>query len=76
MPSYQRLDIGMNFHKKKKWGERTWSMGLYNAYNHHNSFLVYTDYNEIQGEVATDKKVMKSICILPIMPYINYSFKF
>jgi hypothetical protein len=76
MPAYHRLDIGLNFHKQKKWGERTWSMGVYNAYNHHNSFLVYVDYNKVNGQLATDKKVIKSISLFPILPYITYSFKF
>lgn len=76
MPAYHRLDIGLNFHKQKKWGERTWSMGVYNAYNHHNSFLVYADYEQVNGQSVTDKKVLKSISIFPILPYITYSFKF
>ena len=33
MQAYHRLDLGANFRKKKKWGERTWSIGAYNAYN-------------------------------------------
>jgi hypothetical protein len=76
MPAYHRLDIGLNFHKQKRWGERTWSMGVYNAYNHHNSFLVYVDYNQNKGQAVTDKKVIKSVSIFPIFPYITYSFRF
>jgi hypothetical protein len=76
MPAYHRMDIGLNFHKQKRWGERTWSIGLYNAYNHHNSFLIYADYSQNKGQAVTDKKVIQSISIFPIFPYITYSFKF
>jgi hypothetical protein len=72
MPAYHRLDIGFNFHKQKKWGTRIWSLGLYNAYNHHNSFLIYVDNNKID----TRKTEIKSISFFPIIPYVNYAFKF
>lgn len=72
IPAYHRLDVGINLHKQKKWGKRTWSMGLYNAYNHHNSFLIYVDYNELNN----DSKVLKSVALFPVLSYFSYSFKF
>jgi len=46
-PSTHRLDLGMNFHKVKKRGTRTWSVSVYNVYNQQNVFLIYwkPDYN-------------------------------
>jgi hypothetical protein len=41
MPSYHRLDIGVNLHKKKKNYESTWSFGLYNAYSRQNAFYLF-----------------------------------
>jgi len=79
MPSYQRLDISANFHKKKKWGERTWSFGLYNAYNRQNPFFVYVGYKDEydNGSSSPDsKKVLKQISLFPIIPSVKYSFKF
>jgi len=76
MPPYHRLDIGMNFHKQKRWGEATWSMGVYNAYNRHNSYLIYADYTRKNSELVTDKKVIKSFSMFPIIPYVTYGFKF
>ena len=73
LSDYQRLDIGINFHKKKKLFNRTWSFGITNAYNHHNSFIVYTDYDAIVAD-GNSSKIMKSISIFPIMPYFKYSF--
>ena len=76
-PSYHRLDISVNFHKDKKWGERTWSVGLYNAYFRQNAFFLYVedDYSHYQ-ETGKSKKVLKQISLFPGMPYVSYSFKF
>ena len=39
MPSYHRLDLNVSFHKEKEKFERTWNIGVYNAYNRYNPFL-------------------------------------
>ncbi len=67
MPNYHRLDFGMTFKKEKKWGERSWNIGVYNAYNRLNPFYVYID-NYI-GKV-------KQISLFPIIPSVSYNFKF
>lgn len=66
--AYHRLDIGFNHTKKKKWGERTWSFGLYNAYNRKNPFYynITTDQN--------NRKVLERVSIFPVIPSVNYSF--
>ncbi len=76
-PSYHRLDLGVNFHKKKKWGERTWSVGLYNAYFRQNYFFIFVDYdyNNYNG-TGQPEKVLKQVSLFPGMPYVSYSFKF
>lgn len=70
MASYHRLDLGINKHQKKKHGIRTWSFGLYNAYNRRNPFYIYTTYNN------SGKKVLKQVSIFPVLPSVSYSFKF
>jgi len=74
MPAYHRLDVGINFRKTKKWGERVWSFGAYNAYNRKNAFYLAfaTDY-EVNEE---PQKVLKQYSLFPIIPSISYSFKF
>ncbi|HNQ69441.1 MAG TPA: TonB-dependent receptor [Bacteroidales bacterium] len=69
MPAYHRLDVSANFHKDKKWGERTWSVGLYNAYSRQNPFYLYFGYDN-------NKRVLKQISLFPIIPSVRYSFKF
>lgn len=78
MPSYHRLDFNANFHKKKKWGTRTWSVGIYNAYFRQNAFFLYFDYDEKSYWNGNNppKKVLKQVSLFPGIPYVTYSFKF
>ena len=71
MPAYHRLDLGVNIHKEKKWGEATWSFGLYNAYNRRNPFYLEVGYLK-----NSDKKVLKQISLFPVLPSVSYAFKF
>jgi outer membrane receptor for ferrienterochelin and colicin len=75
MPSYHRLDVGVNFRKKKHWGERTWSVGTYNTYNRQNPFYLYIDDN-VDVDAGETSKVIKQVSLFPIIPYVRYSFKF
>ncbi len=78
LPSYQRLDLGVNFHKQKKHGIRTWSYSVYNASNRMNPFFVYPDYDYIYYNNGTmeSSKSLKKITIFPIIPSVSYSYKF
>ena len=70
MPSYHRLDISISFKKQMSWGERTWSFGLYNAYNRQNPFYLdfaYDNNNNMQ---------LYQYSLFPIIPSFNYAFKF
>jgi len=76
-PAYHRLDISANFHKKTKWGERTWSVGLYNAYFRQNAFFLYIDYDFNQySPTEQPPKVLKQVSLFPGIPYVSYNFKF
>jgi hypothetical protein len=83
-PSYHRLDLGVNLHKKKKRGMRTWSFSVYNAYCRLNPFFIFWDteyYEEPDPDNPTgvlyySKPVLKKISIFPIIPSVSYSFKF
>ena len=70
MGSYHRLDVGMNFHKQKKYGVRTWNISVYN-----NPFLVYTNY-KWDDATHTEKKVLMQASLFPIIPSVSYSYKF
>ena len=70
MPAYHRMDFAANFHKEKKWGKRTWSVGLYNAYNRQNPFYLFfgTDWN--------GNRQLKQLSLFPAIPFVRYSFNF
>lgn len=65
MPNYHRLDVAVNFHKKRKLFKRTLSLGIYNVYMNHNALF----YDFYDGK-------LRSISVLPIVPSINYIIKF
>lgn len=74
-----RLDVGVNFHKKKKYGVRTWNVSIYNVYNHLNPFLVTitddTFYN-FETDSSVHKKNLTQVALFPIIPSVSYSYKF
>lgn len=84
MPAYHRMDVGANFHKKKKHGIRTWSISAYNAYNQQNPFIVMWDstggdWRHVNGEwveVTKSRKFLAQYSLFPIIPSISYSYKF
>jgi outer membrane receptor for ferrienterochelin and colicin len=74
MPAYHRLDIGINFRKATKWGDRVWSFGAYNAYNRKNAFYLQFD-QEYSNTGQFPTTVLKQYSLFPIIPSISYSFK-
>lgn len=70
-PAYHRLDLSVNFHKTKKRGKRTWSLGLYNAYARNNPFQLQVAQRRDSGELY-----LKQTSLLSIVPFASYSFKF
>ena len=77
MPAYHRMDIGVNFHKEKKHGTRTWSLSVYNLYNRKNPFMIYEKNNthSVINGVHYSSSLMK-LSLFPIIPSVSYSFKF
>jgi hypothetical protein len=73
MNAYHRLDLGVQFHKEKKWGERIWEISVSNVYNHKNPFF-YTFDSKVVNNV--DYGFLNQVSLFPIIPSISYSFKF
>ena len=78
LPTYHKLDIGMNFHKQKKYGKRTWNISVSNVYNQMNPYSIYvtseSQYDGMTGWVYV-KKLMK-ITLFPIIPSFSYTYTF
>ncbi len=69
MRAYHRLDLGISFTKQKRWGERTWNLGLYNAYNRQNPYFYFLDYDK-------GRRRLKQFSLFPVIPSFSYNFKF
>lgn len=66
LPSYHRLDAGVNFHRFWRNGHhRTISVSVYNAYNRKNPFMVYRDGSRLM-----------QLSIFPFMPSLSYTYYF
>lgn len=79
MSNFHRLDLSVTFNKKKKNHERSWVIGLYNAYGRKNPFLLSSEDKytlQANGERVYDGKTFKEISILKFIPSISYNFKF
>jgi hypothetical protein len=64
---YHRMDISISFKKEKRWGERKWVFGIYNAYSRLNpTFIEFDD---------TTRK-FRQFSLFPIIPNVSYQFKF
>jgi len=64
-PSYHRLDIAYTLSKTKKRYKSEWNFGIYNLYNKHNAFLIYSE-----------NKKLYQLSLLPIIPSIQYTIHF
>ena len=78
MDAYHRLDLGANFHKEKKNGIRTWSVGVYNAYNRRNPYFVYlgTQRENFGLDSGSNQNVARQVSLFPFLPSVTYNFKF
>lgn len=77
--AYHRFDLSLQFHKKKKYHERTWELSMYNLYNRRNPFF----YNSIlryqydaKGQPVSAERALQRISVFPVIPSISYNFKF
>jgi outer membrane receptor for ferrienterochelin and colicin len=71
MAAYHRFDIAIQFHKKRPKYERTFELGVYNAYNRKNPFYYTTKYDP-----DTQQTKLKQVSLFPIIPSISWTWKF
>ena len=79
LPPSHHLNIGANFHKKKRHGERIWSLSVYNLYRQLNPNLVFFHYETERATPEAEpetKLVMEKLTILPFIPSVSYTYQF
>ncbi len=75
--AYHRLDIGVNFKKKKRWGERVWNISIYNLYNRKNPYTYYFSGESVTTPSGqTNKVYLEQQSLFPFIPSFSYSIKF
>lgn len=74
LPASHQLNVGFNFHKKTRHGERIWNVSIMNVYNALNPHHVYIDYyTESDGKKIP---VIQKVTLLPFLPSFSYTYKF
>lgn len=77
MPAYHRMDINLEFSKKKKYYTRTWVFGAYNVYSRANPlFLTLGDKSYEENGKWERKRVIRQFSLFPIVPHFAWNFKF
>ena len=69
-PAHHRLDLSARFTKQVRWGLRTFSLGVYNAYNRKNPMLIFPSSGH------DDVIQWKKTSLLQLVPAISYQRKF
>lgn len=69
LPSYHRLDFGINYTKPRAKGISKWTLGVYNAYNRQNAYYLY-----FKTEAGVTKLYQQSL--FPLIANFGYSFVF
>lgn len=70
MAPYHRMDLGVQFTRKKSYGSRTWELSVYNVYNRLNPFFYF---------ISTDNSGnnrLKQITLFPFIPSVSLNIKF
>ncbi|WP_430967358.1 TonB-dependent receptor plug domain-containing protein [Spongiimicrobium sp. 2-473A-2-J] len=80
MRAFHKLDVGIHFRKKKKWGERSWNLSIYNLYARQNPYFYFVD-EEVQQDrqgnnIGEPRTFIAQQSLFPILPSVGYSFRF
>ncbi|WP_051360075.1 TonB-dependent receptor [Adhaeribacter aquaticus] len=75
MPGYHRLDLSLTHTKKKSWGERSWNISIYNAYNRKNPYFMQLSSPNLSTSSSSTRQLYQ-VSLFPILPSFSYGFKF
>lgn len=68
--AYHRLDLSFKKTEERKWGESTWTIGVYNAYNRKNPFYYYIGWD------SRGNRALRRVSLFPLIPSVTWSFTF
>ncbi|MDH5366758.1 MAG: TonB-dependent receptor [Cyclobacteriaceae bacterium] len=73
MKAFHKLDIGMQRTAQHKWGESTFEIGVYNAYNRKNPY--FYAISSMDDDPSSNQRNIRSYSVFPIIPSLSYTFK-
>ncbi len=76
MADYHRMDIGLVWKFKPKWGESDLTFSIYNLYNRRNAFFIFFEQKNNDTTKLPEGFIAKQVSLFPIIPSITYNFKF
>ncbi len=69
VPTYHRLDVNIDFIKRKENYTRKWSLGVFNAYNRKNPTFYTNNFNGAN-------RTLSGLTVFVLIPSIKYQLKF
>ena len=72
---YHRMDAGLIYKLKPRWGEAELNFGVYNVYNRRNVYFMY--FERLPKEESKELKlVARQVSLFPVLPSISFNYKF
>lgn len=75
LPAFHRLDLNFRVYKKYPKVETFWNFGIFNVYNRRNPYFLFLRADYSENANSPEIKVRK-MSLLPILPEVNFGFKF
>lgn len=75
MADYHRMDFGIIYKLRPRWGEAELNLGVYNLYNRRNAYFIYFErLPRKEGEELS--LVARQVSLFPALPSISFNYKF
>ncbi|PWH85027.1 TonB-dependent receptor [Brumimicrobium oceani] len=81
MRDYHRMDVAFNHTKETKWGERTWTISIFNLYGRRNPYYYFYQHdlipvqNEFSSSYEKGELKLYQQSFFGFFPSFSYSFK-
>ncbi len=83
LPPYHRLDLGLVYQLKPKWGESDLTLTVVNVYDRRNTFFIYLEpeFAKVEDEDGRTFQIperisARQVSLFPVLPALTWNFKF
>ncbi|EMR01724.1 catecholate siderophore receptor CirA [Cesiribacter andamanensis AMV16] len=75
MADYHRLDLGLTYKLRPRWGSADINLGVYNLYNRRNAYFMY--FERLTPQQNEDiRLVARQVSLFPILPSLSFNYTF